>query len=242
MRVRQGARVRVAVSAAAQVVGGGETLDGKRREERAGRRGRAEPWGARARPLVAGGEYAHRGLTARPSPGKARAPAARACAARRPPERALSARARARNLRHPPAQAPAAAPPPPPPPTFCRRHRSHFLLCLPLLSSPSRLSGKCEAPKSASRSARLHLHTAAPLLRDGFHEVGIGRGQRRRPLLAPSTLQRWDWGDLEKGPMQGMHARVCVCPVCVCVWGVSTRPASRGPGRGCAHRVGRGWR
>ena len=38
VRLRQGTRVRVVVSAAAQVVRGGETRDGKRREERADRK------------------------------------------------------------------------------------------------------------------------------------------------------------------------------------------------------------
>ena len=74
--------------------------------------------------------------------------------------------------------------PPPPQPLSPLPPSTVLALC--------RLSGKCEAPKSASPSARLHLHTASSLLRDGFHEVGIGRGQRRRPLLAPSALQRWD--------------------------------------------------
>lgn len=214
MRVRQGTRVRVAVSAAAQVVGGEETRDWKRREERAVRRGRAEPWGARARPLVAGGEYAHRGLTARPSPGEARAPAARACAARRPLERALSPRARARSLGHPPAQAPAAAPPPPP--TFCRRHHSHFLLCHPLLSSPS---------VDYQVSARLRN---LPLRPPGCTCIPP-------PLASEIGFMRWALvGSNGDGPSlsplrsgagigvtwKGTHARdACVCVYVLCVWG-----------------------
>ena len=224
VRLRQGTRVRVVVSAAAQVVGGGETRDGKRREERAGRPGRAEPWGARARPLVAGGEYAHQVLTARPSPGEARAPAARACAARRPLERALSDRARARNLRHPPAQAPAAAPPPPPP-TFCRRHHSHFLLCLPLLSSPSvdyQVSARlrnlpprppgctCIPPPLSSEMGFMRWALVG----------GNGGGRSLRPLRSSAGI---DWGDLERDPCKGC-TRVCVYVLCVC-----------GGGGGCLH-------
>lgn len=61
---------------------------------------------------------------------------------RRPPASGALSRAgaRARSLCHPPAPAPAPAPAaaPPPPPTFSRRrHHRHFLLCFPLLSSPS---------------------------------------------------------------------------------------------------------
>nr|KAF6416161.1 hypothetical protein HJG59_009460 [Molossus molossus] len=91
MRVRHGTRVRLKASSPAS--GGGwekEDREGKHREERASRRETAERQGARARPLVAGGEEARGGLSASPSPGKARAPAARACAALRSRERALS--------------------------------------------------------------------------------------------------------------------------------------------------------
>lgn len=52
--------------------------------------GDSERRGARARLLVVGGEDARGGRAARPSPGEARVPAARACAARRSRERALS--------------------------------------------------------------------------------------------------------------------------------------------------------
>ncbi|KAI5255968.1 Acetylcholinesterase [Manis pentadactyla] len=83
VRVRQCARVRVEVRAAARGLQGLKTGKEKRREEQARRRGTAERRGARARPLVAGGEDARGGLAALPAPGEIRAPAARACAARR---------------------------------------------------------------------------------------------------------------------------------------------------------------
>ena len=115
-----------------------------------------------------------------------------------------------------------------PPPTSSGTSSSaaaaaHLLPPTPQLLSPllpstvlalCRLSGKCEAPTSASPSSLLHPHAASPRLRDGFHEVGIGRGQRRRPLLAPSAFRRLDWGDLERDPCKGCtlaRARSCVC-------------------------------
>lgn len=100
-----------------------------------GSAGSSGPWNVRERPLVAGGEDARGGLAARPSPGEARVPAARACAARRPRERAVSVvRALAvsvtHQLRHRQQDR--------------RRHRPpsaaatrHFILCFPLLPSPS---------------------------------------------------------------------------------------------------------
>lgn len=160
MRVRHGTRMRIAASAAARGGEGGEGEEGKRQKEGARRLGRAEWWGARARPLVAGGENVREGLAAHPSLGEARAPAARACAARRPRERALSlVRALAifathqlphpqqSRRRRPPSAAATTA-------TFSSLSSTVLALC--------RLSGKREAPKSASSSAPLHPQAAAP--------------------------------------------------------------------------------
>lgn len=163
MRVRHGTRKRVATGSAARGVGGGEAGEGKRQKKGARRRGTAQWWGARPRPLVAGGENVREGLAAHPSLGEARAPAARACAARRPRERALTQvralaisathqlqhqqQRRRRRRRRPPSAAATTA-------TFSSLSSTVLALC--------RLSGKREAPKCASSSAPLHPQAAAP--------------------------------------------------------------------------------
>lgn len=239
-RRRARVRMRIAVSAAAQVVGGRRDpgREAQRGESREARMGRSlelsrAPTGGRRRtrprrpygpPLPSGGSCSRCSRLRCPPVSAARP--LRSCARSQSPpptssDTSSSAAATAHLL------------PPTPQPLSPLLPSTVLALC--------RLSGKCEAPKLASPSSLLQPHAASPRLRDGFHEVGIGRGQRRRPLLAPSALRRLDWGDLERDPCKGCtraRARSCVCPE----GGLSTRPASRGPVRCCAHRVGRGWR
>lgn len=181
------------------------TGKGQRREEPAGRRRTAERQGARARPLVAGGEGSRGGRAARPLPwGGSRSRCSRL--RRLPASGTRPLRRRAPSQSPPPtssgtnSSAAATAhllPPPPQPPSP------------PPLSSPVLASVDYQvsaaAPKSASPSAPVHPCAADPRPQPpqtGASCAGHRSGRPQGPSLPP-LLGGWGQGGLERDVSKG---------------------------------------
>lgn len=213
-RRRARVRMRIAVSAAAQVVGGRrdpgrEAQRGESQEARMGRplelsraptggRRRTRPRRPYGPPLPSGGSCSCCSRLRCPPVSGARP--LRSCARSQSPpptssDTSSSAAAAAAHLL-----------PPTPQPLSPLLPSTVLALC--------RLSGKCEAPKFASPSSLLQPHAASPRLRDGFHEVGIGRGKGGVPSLRPQRSGAWigaTWkGTHARDARARARARVCV--------------------------------